>query len=58
MNRQTRKRAIRVSVLVPLGGALAFAAAGLALAAPTALVPAVGYPLRTLTIVGRAYRAY
>lgn len=44
MNRQNRKRAIRLSMLVPLGGALAFAAAGLALAAPAApKAPAVVY---------------
>lgn len=46
MKTQTRNRAIRMSVLAALGGALAFVAAGLALAAPISpQTPAVGYRL-------------
>jgi len=46
MKTQTTNRAVRMSVLATLGGAIAFAAAGLAVAAPISpQTPAVGYRL-------------
>ena len=45
MNTKIRKRMMRLSVLVPLGAALALVATGLGVAATSARVPVVGYRL-------------